>query len=381
MRYLKGSITYLSCLLTEDSTQETLLSSKLSLSLRSNLTDKDITGTYLSTDTDDTTLIQILQSVIADTRNVTCDLFRSQLGITGLCLIFFNMDRCINIILYKFLTEQNSILVVITLPGHKSDQRVLTKRKLTIGCRRAISDNLSCLNMLTLEHDRSLVVAVALVASHKFCKMIIIFCSVIILDRDICRCGTKYCTCFSCNNAYTGVNGCLGLHTSTNNRSLCCKKRNGLTLHVGSHQRTVRIIVLQERNQGCSNREYHSWRYIHVIKHVLLVLLCLLTVTSGNVLMKEMSLFVQRLIRLCYMIIIFLVRCHVYNFICYTRVGRICFINFSVRSLYETVLIDSCIRCKGVDKTNVRSLRSLDRAHSSIVGIMYVSNLESGSVS
>ena len=291
------------------------------------------------------------------------------------------MDRCINIILYKFLTEQNSILVVITLPGHKSDQRVLTKRKLTIGCRRAISDNLSCLNMLTLEHDRSLVVAVALVASHKFSQMIIIFCSVIVLDRDICRCGTKYCTCFSCNNAYTGVNGCLGLHTSTNNRSLCCKKRNGLTLHVGSHQRTVRIIVLQERNQGCSNREYHSWRYIHVIKHVLLVLLCLLTVTSGNVLMKEMSLFVQRLIRLCYMIIIFLVRCHVYNFICYTRVGRICFINFSVRSLYETVLIDSCIRCKGVDKTNVRSLRSLDRAHSSIVGIMYVSNLESGSVS
>ena len=99
MRYFKGSITYLSCLLTKDGTKETLLSSKLCLSLRSNLTNKDITGTYLSTDTDDTTLIQILQSVIADTRNVTCDLFRSQLGITGFCLIFLDMDRCINIIM------------------------------------------------------------------------------------------------------------------------------------------------------------------------------------------------------------------------------------------------------------------------------------------
>ena len=191
--------------------------------------------------------------------------------------------------------------------------------------------------------------------------MIIIFCSVIILDRDICRCGTKYCTCFSCNNAYTGVNSCLGFHTCTNNRSLCCKKRNGLTLHVGSHQRTVRIIVLQERDQGCSNGEYHSRRYIHVIEHVLLVLLCLLAVTTGNVLMNEVSLFIQWLIRLCYMVIIFLIRCHVYNLIGYTRVGRICFVDLSVRSLYEAVLIDPCIGCKGVDKTDVRSLRSLDR--------------------
>ena len=79
VRYFKGSITYLSCLLTKDGTKETLLSSKLCFSLRSNLTNKDITGTYLSTDTDDTTLIQILQSVIADTRNVTCDLFRPSL--------------------------------------------------------------------------------------------------------------------------------------------------------------------------------------------------------------------------------------------------------------------------------------------------------------
>ena len=114
---------------------------------------------------------------------------------------------------------------------------------------------------------------------------------------------------------------------------------------------------------------------------MLLVLLSLLTVTTGDILMKEMSLFVQRLIRLCYMVIIFLIRCHVYNLIGYTRVGRICFVDLSVRCLYETVLIDSCIGCKGVDKTDVRSLRSLDRAHSSVMGVMYVSNLESGSVS
>ena len=49
------------------------------------------------------------------------------------------------------------------------------------------------------------------------------------------------------------------------------------------------------------------------------------------------------------------------------RVGRICFVDLSVRCLYETVLIDSCIGCTGVDKTDVRSLRSLDRAPSSVM--------------
>ena len=47
----------------------------------------------------------------------------------------------------------------------------------------------------------------------------------------------------------------LCFHTGSNYRSLCCKKRHCLTLHVGSHQRTVSIIVLQERNQRCSYRK------------------------------------------------------------------------------------------------------------------------------
>ena len=55
--------------------------------------------------------------------------------------------------------------VVVTFPCHESDQRVLTKGKFTVCCRRTICDNLSCLYVLTLEYDRFLVVTVALVTS------------------------------------------------------------------------------------------------------------------------------------------------------------------------------------------------------------------------
>ena len=53
----------------------------------------------------------------------------------------------------------------------------------------------------------------------------------------------------------------------------------------------------------------------------------------------------------------------------------------AVWCLNKSVLIDSCIRCKRVDQTDVRTFRCLDRAHSSVMGVMDISNLESGSVS
>ena len=101
VRNLKGSITNFSCFLTEDRTKKTLFCCQFCLSLRSNFTNEDITGTNLCTDTDDTTLIQILECIIANTRNISCDLFRSKFGITGFCFIFLHMNRSIYIVLYK----------------------------------------------------------------------------------------------------------------------------------------------------------------------------------------------------------------------------------------------------------------------------------------
>ena len=104
MRNFKGSIADFSCFLTENSTQKTFFCGQFCLALRSNFTDKNITGTNFCTDTDDTTFIQIFQSIITDTRNISCNLFRSELCISGFCFIFFNMNRSINIVHYQSFT-------------------------------------------------------------------------------------------------------------------------------------------------------------------------------------------------------------------------------------------------------------------------------------
>ncbi len=97
--------------------------------------------------------------------------------------------------------------------------------------------------------------------------------------------------------------------------------------------------------------------------------------------MDKISIFIQRFIRLRYMVIIFFISRHIDNFICNTRILWICLINFTVRSFHKSVFIDTCIGCKRVDQTDVWTFRCFDRTHSSIVRIVNVSNLETCTVS
>ena len=94
-----------------------------------------------------------------------------------------------------------------------------------------------------------------------------------------------------------------------------------------------------------------------------------------------MSFLIKLLISLSYVIVILFIGCHVYNLIRYTRILRVGLVNLSVRCLHETELIDSCEGCKRVDKSDVRTFGSLNRTHTSVMRIMHISNLESGSVS
>ena len=88
MRYFQRSISYFAGFLSEDCAEKSFLCCKLCLSLRSYFTYQNITGADFCTDTDDSPLIKIFESLITDTRNITSDLFWSELSITSFCLVF-----------------------------------------------------------------------------------------------------------------------------------------------------------------------------------------------------------------------------------------------------------------------------------------------------
>ena len=103
MRHLERGVSYFSCLLAEDGPKEPLFRGQLGLTLRRYLTYQDISCAHLCADADDSSLIQVLEGVVAHTRDITGDLFRSQLGVTGFRLVLLDVDRCIDIVLHQSL--------------------------------------------------------------------------------------------------------------------------------------------------------------------------------------------------------------------------------------------------------------------------------------
>ena len=72
--HTQGGVADLAGFLTEDGAQQALLGGQLGFTLRGDLADKDVAGLDLGTNTDDTAVVQILQRVIADVRDVAGDL-------------------------------------------------------------------------------------------------------------------------------------------------------------------------------------------------------------------------------------------------------------------------------------------------------------------
>ena len=78
------------------------------------------------------------------------------------------MHGSIDVFLHQALAEQNRILIVVTLPSHKPNQRILAQGKLPVGGRGPVCDYLSLFHPFSLVHNGALVVAVRLVAAGKF---------------------------------------------------------------------------------------------------------------------------------------------------------------------------------------------------------------------
>ena len=163
VRHFKRGISNLSCLLAEDCAKKSFFTCKVGFALGSNLTNKDVAAVNFGTDTDNTVFIQILESVFTDVRNISCDFLGTELSISCLLVVLYNMDRSIYIVAYYFFINKYSVLVVVTFPGHKADKSVLTERDFTVAGCGTVCDNLTVFNLLVKRNYRALVDAGALV--------------------------------------------------------------------------------------------------------------------------------------------------------------------------------------------------------------------------
>ena len=165
VRHLEARVADLARLLTEDRAQQALLRRELGLALRRDLADEDVAGADLGADADDAALVEVLEDVLGEVRDVARDLLGAELRVAGVDLVLLDVDRREHVVLHEALGEDDRVLEVVALPRHERDQQVLAERELAVVRRRAVGEDVALLDRVAVVHERLLVDARALVGA------------------------------------------------------------------------------------------------------------------------------------------------------------------------------------------------------------------------
>ena len=152
------------------------------------------------------------------------------------------MDRGENILLNNLFRDYNSILKVITLPGHESHHEVTSKREITLAGCISFAENLTFFHPVTFTHHRAEVHTGVLIGSRELGKSVMFYIIVKtneflffkpgMPDNYFSRIHKFDQSVTFCIDEHAGIEGHIALNTCTNNRGFRVKQRNRLTHHV-----------------------------------------------------------------------------------------------------------------------------------------------------
>ena len=387
MGNLQRRVANLASLLAEDGAQQALFCGQLGLALRGDLAHQDIAREDLGTDANDAVGIQVRDHILGDVRNLAGDFLGAELGIARIDFVFGNMDRREEVFGNHALGHDDSVLVVEAFPGHVSNHEVLAQRELCVVAARTVRQDIARMDLVALAYDGLMVDAAGLVGALELRNQILVEFALVVADDDGGAVHVIDDTGILSNQNLAGVDGDAVLDARADQRSMGTQQRHSLTLHVRTHERAVRVVVLEEGNEGRCDRGHLTRGNVHVVHGLGSDLVGLAENASGvaraaqNLLSGHehavdratelAGLLVEQLVRLGNCVVFLFIRSQVVYF-----VGNLAVHDTTIRGLDEAVAIHASIGCQRADKTDVRAFRSLDRAHAAVVGVMNVSNLE-----
>src|SRR5690606_26810219 len=349
-----------------------------SFTLGCHFTDQHVVGTHFGADVHNAGIVQTVQLNFGQVADIAGDILRSQLRVTGNNRQLFDVNRSVAIVSHDLLGDQNRVLEVVAVPGHEGDQHVLTQSQFAQVSRCAVSQHVTTSHDIATFDDRTLVDVGVLVGTGVLGHVVDIYTDlashvlIIVHANNHALCVNVY-NHTATTGLYGGtrVNSNSTFDTGTDQRLLRAQARNCLTLHVGAHQCSVGVIVLQERNQRSSHR--HDLRRSHV--HVMDVLWRshhgFASFTAGNQIVSKGTVFGQLGVSLSDDVIAFFNSRQVIDLFTDLAVN-----NLAVRRFQETVLVQTSVQRHGVDQTNVWTFRRFNRAHATVVGWVHVAHLK-----
>ena len=165
------------------------------------------------------------------------------------------------------------------------------------------------------------------------------------------------------------------------------EQRHGLALHVRSHERAVRVVMLEERDERRRDRRHLTRGDVHVVdladRHLGRLAEDALGVAGAaehaigrderavHGAAEDAGLLIEEVVRLGDRVLLLLVRGQVVDL-----VGDLAVDDAAIRRLDEAVRVDARIGRQRADQADVRAFRRFDRAHAAVVGVVDVADFE-----
>ena len=385
---LERSILHVTGFVTEDGLEQFLLRRRIGLTLRCDLTDEDITRLDVRTDTNNTVLVEVFGSLFGYIRDIGGELLHTALGVTYFEQLLNHVNRGVHIFTNDALAEHDSILVVITLPRNIRYLKVLTERQFATLCCITLGEDLPLLYPVSLANERMEVdsrILVGLLELRQFIFFLLrveadecLFVVAIVVDANDIGIYVGHLTGTFCYDLRTAIANQLLLNSGTHDRGLRSDQRNSLAHHVRSHEGTVGIIVLQERNEGSRHRSNLTRRHVHEVDLRRRYDREVGTQTGLNLRTDEATVLAERCVTLCYYLVLLVLGRQIYDMVVVQIHHAILYL--TIRGLDETKVVDLRIDTERRDQTDVRTFRRLNRTETTVVGVVYVTYLETGTI-
>ena len=372
-------------LLAEDRAQQALLRRELGLALRRHLADEDVARLHLGADAHDAVRPEVLERVLRDVRDVARDLLRPELRVARGALERHDVERRQRVLAHEAVVEDDRVLEVVAAPAHERDQEVLAERELALVGRRAVREAVADADLLPLLDDRLLVEARAGVAAAELLEVIAPH-AVLRVVRERRLALRQAAVLRDHHELGRDVGDDAGgerrhddlrvlrrdaLKARADVGALRRHERHALAHHVRAHERAVRVVVLQERDEARRDRDDLHRRDVHVLDLVRRLVAELRAEPARHALLGERAVALERRIRLRNHELLLLVGRQILDLVRHAAAD-----DLAVRRLDEAEAVDLRVDAEGRDEADVRAFRRLDRADAAVVRRMDVAHLE-----
>ena len=270
-RHAERRVAHVGGLLAEDGAEQLFLRRHRAFALRRDLADQDVARLHLGADIDDARLVEVLQRLFRDVRDVARDFLRPELGVARHHLEFLDVDRGEDVVADDPLGEQDGVLEVVAVPRHERDEHVAAERQIAEIGRRTVGDDLALDHAVADLHQRTLRDAGRLVRALELLQPVDVDARL----RGVALLGRAHDDTRGVDlvddagaarrDRGAGIARHDRLHAGADERRLGAHQRHRLPLHVRAHQRAVGVVVLEERDQRRGHRNELLRRHVHEV--------------------------------------------------------------------------------------------------------------------